>query len=87
MLYVAKHKETGLFGTRLKSFLIDNQRWIEIQKPSVDEVIEQITLSNQRCNMWTDNLQDAETWDTYYINQFKKYLPNVEFVKVQLNVE
>ena len=87
MLRVAKHKETELYSARLLSFLLDNQVWIKQTQPSIEEVIEQIMLSNQRSNMWIGDLQEAETWDEYYINQWKEYLPDVEFVEVQLTTD
>lgn len=84
-LYVAIDNDTGLYNTRAKAFLFGQQPWMKSQNPTVEEVIEQMDYSNSRHSMWTNVLNDAEVWDSYYILEFRKYLPNVQFMKVSLS--
>jgi AMMECR1 domain-containing protein len=84
-LFVARHKGTGLYATRLKSFLQGCEGWRESAKPTVEEVLEEIALAATRAPMWTSDLQDAEMWDRYYIGQFQQFAPNVEFTPVKLS--
>jgi hypothetical protein len=83
-LFVARHKATGLYATRLKSFLQGCEGWREAAKPTVEEVQHEIKLAADRAPMWTAELQDAEVWDRYYIEQFRRFAPDVEFTPVKL---
>lgn len=84
MIFVAKHKETGLYSSDVKQFLMNNQYWMDTKKPSVEDVIQEMEWLNARKPLWTTDLQQAEVWSEYYINIWKKYLPNVEFVVASL---
>jgi len=87
-LYVAVDKSTGLFSRRVRKILMDNSEWIETQNPSIDSVSFEIAVSSSLDNpVWTENLQDAETWDNYLIDRYGKYVHNVEFKAVTLNID
>ena len=85
-LFVARHKTTGLYATRIRSFLLGCEEWRKHTKPTVEEVQKEIALSAERAPMWTSDLQDAEVWDRYYIEQFQQFVPEVEFKSVKLSV-
>ena len=86
-LHVAKHKITGLYNTRAQSFLLGKQDWMKAANPSVEEVIRQLKLADERHNMWTTDINDAEVWSFYYMNEYQKYLSEIEFIPVSLSAE
>jgi len=86
-LFVAKHRATGRYSTRIESFFWGNKEWMAAKDPTIQEVIAQMALSEARAAMWTDNLNAAEVWDRYAIAQYAKYLPDIDFVPVKLGVE
>ena len=85
-LYVAQHKETRLYSSRIMYVLRANEGWMKAANPSVEEVIEQLRLADARHPIWTADMQEAETWSDYYIDFYRQYVPDVEFVPVSLTV-
>ncbi|RWZ87177.1 MAG: hypothetical protein EO766_11600 [Hydrotalea sp. AMD] len=87
MIFVAKDKQTGLYSNAIHDWFLDNQIWIKETNHSVEEVIDELSQSNESSCLWTDNVRDADIWNQYNIDRWKKYLPNVEFVTVTITVE
>ena len=83
-LFVARHRVTGLYSTRIERFLWGSKSWIAANNSTVEEVIEELRLSDERSSMWTSEINRAEVWQRYSIEQYSKYIPDVEFVGVEL---
>lgn len=85
-LYVAKHKGTGFYSSRVIYFLMGEMDWMRRNNPSIEEVIEQIDFINSRKSIWVEDINNAEPWSSYNIGQYGKYLLDAEFVPVELGI-
>lgn len=85
-LFVARHRETGQYGTRFARFLHGCKDWREYPKPTVAEVREQVAEFLRHAPAWTADINEAEPWDRYDIESFRDFLPDIEFIPVQLSV-
>ena len=84
-LFVLRHKSTGKFRLRTKSFLLGNQKWIATTKPTVDAVREQLRLAEEREPRWTTDINEADVWDDYDITRWAQYFRDEEFVSIRLS--
>ncbi|MBK3780415.1 hypothetical protein G3A43_09255 [Paraburkholderia aspalathi] len=88
-IYVAKHSGTGLYSRGPRCFLADNEPWMAHAKPTVAQVIEQLGLAaahaaGRGASWQVTDINEADVWDSYYIAQYQKYLPELEFMPVVL---
>jgi hypothetical protein len=86
-IYVAKSPQANLYLINILSFLRGNKNWMDSANPTVEEVQKQIIFANDRKSRWTNDMNEADIWDSYSISQYHQYLPEIEFLEVSLGSE
>lgn len=93
ILFVAQHKETGLYQRKVGATFIrwDCREWIKAKNPTNQQIRDEILIMRKIIEdnggkVWTDDINDCEIWDQYDIDHCLKYFPELEMINVHLKV-
>lgn len=92
IIFVAKHRETGLYQRKVGcNFMFGCKPWIKDKNPPFEEIRKEIELmrtymESNGVKVWTDDINDAETWDNHSIREYSKYYPELEMVNIYVHI-
>jgi hypothetical protein len=85
-LYVARSLYTNLYTRGVIHWFHANKVWMALPGRTEDEIVAELQAFDKRACPWTDDLQEADTWEKYWIARWQDYMPWVYWQKVSLGV-
>lgn len=91
-LFVARHRETGLYQRKVGAHFIrfGCREWIKFKNPSYSEIreeIESLRVCHEKdgVKVWTDDINDCEIWDLHAIQNYLQYFPELEIISFNID--
>ena len=86
-IYVGKYFiNSGLYICKTISLFHDMKGWMAASRPNTEEVIKEFWKCNELNSRWTDDINRADRWRDYDIEEWRKYLPFVNWSKAYPHV-